>query len=84
MSGPDALATVTGWGYPQKRRSEHDAEDSRASEMRLRQSADPIRDVRVISTGGGAAHAEHLYGTSKPTPWWVFTSRRWVRLPASR
>lgn len=46
-------------------------------------SANPIRDVQVITTGGGAAHAEHVYGTKKPTVWWVFMSRRWVRLPVN-
>lgn len=45
--------------------------------------ADPIRDVRVITTGGGAAHEEHVHGTRKPTLWWVFMSRRWVRLPVN-
>jgi len=46
-------------------------------------AANPIRDVRVIRTGGGAAHAEHVDGTRKPTLWWVFMSRRWVRLPVN-
>lgn len=46
-------------------------------------SAHPIRAVRVISTGGGAAHPEHLYGTRKPTLWWVFASRKWVTVPVN-
>lgn len=41
----------------------------------------PIRNVAVISTGSGAGHPEHIYGTRKPTLWWIFTSRRWVELP---
>ncbi|MFN2344799.1 MAG: MBL fold metallo-hydrolase, partial [Dermatophilaceae bacterium] len=46
-------------------------------------SAHPIRAVRVISTGGGAAHPEHLYGTRKPTLWWIFASRKWVTVPVN-
>ncbi len=42
-----------------------------------------IRNVSVISTGSGAAHAEHLYGTSKPSLWWIFTSQRWVPVPVN-
>lgn len=44
-------------------------------------STDPIRLVRVISTGSGEAHPEHIYGTRKPSLWWIFTSRRWVKIP---
>lgn len=40
-----------------------------------------IHKVAVISTGSGAAHPEHLYGTKKPALWWIFTSRRWVTIP---
>ena len=36
-----------------------------------------IRNVAVIRTGSGAGHPEHVYGTRKPTLWWIFTSRRW-------
>jgi len=43
--------------------------------------ADPIRDVRVITTGDGEVHHEHIYGTRKPELIWIFFGRRWVRLP---
>lgn len=43
--------------------------------------ADPIRDVRVIATGDGQVHHEHVYGTRKPELIWIFFGRRWVRLP---
>lgn len=41
----------------------------------------PIRRVSVINTGWGEAHREHVRGTRKPTLWWIFMGRRWVRLP---
>lgn len=41
----------------------------------------PVSRVSVITTGSGAIHPEHMYGTRKPTLWWVFTSRRWVPVP---
>jgi len=40
-----------------------------------------IKTVSVISTGDAETHYEHIYGTRKPDLWWVFFSRRWVRLP---
>lgn len=46
-----------------------------------RRITDPIKSIRVISTGSGQAHPEHIYGTWKPTLWWVLTSRRWVPMP---
>lgn len=44
-------------------------------------AASPITNVAVIATGSGGAHPEHLYGTSKPTLWWIFASRKWVTIP---
>ncbi len=43
--------------------------------------ADPIRDVKVITTGDGELHHEHVYGTRKPELMWIFFGRRWLRLP---
>ena len=40
-----------------------------------------VRDVRVITTGAGSLHPEHMYGTRKPTLWWIATSKEWVRVP---
>ncbi len=42
--------------------------------------ADPIRDVRVLTTGDGLVHHEHVYGTREPELVWIFVGRRWVRL----
>ena len=44
-------------------------------------TASPVADISVISTGSGAIHPEHMYGTRKPDLWWIFTSRRWVPVP---
>ncbi|MEV0787696.1 hypothetical protein [Kribbella sp. NPDC050459] len=41
-------------------------------------TADPVRAVSVISTGGVEIHSEHAYGTRKPLYWWLLTSRRWL------
>ena len=41
----------------------------------------PIKSVSVISTGSGEVHPEHIFGTRKPTLWWIFTSKRWVHIP---
>ncbi|MCA1782269.1 MAG: N-acyl homoserine lactonase family protein [Intrasporangiaceae bacterium] len=43
--------------------------------------AEPIRDVRVLTTGEGKVHREHVYGTRRPELVWIFFGRRWVRLP---
>lgn len=40
-----------------------------------------VRKVSVISTGSGAGHPEHIYGTRKPKMWWVLFSKRWVPMP---
>ena len=40
-----------------------------------------IAGVHVVTTGTGAQHHEHRYGTQKPLMWWVLTSRSWVELP---
>lgn len=41
-------------------------------------SNDPIREVRVISTGTVDIHPEHAYGGKTPTYWWILTSNRWL------
>jgi len=40
-----------------------------------------IKSVSVISTGSADVHPEHIFGTRKPSLWWVFTSKRWVQIP---
>ena len=40
-----------------------------------------IKSVSVINTGWGEAHREHVYGSRKPTLWWILFGRRWVRVP---
>lgn len=44
-------------------------------------SSSSIRNVAVIATGSGSLHPEHMYGTRKPTLWWVATSKEWVTVP---
>ena len=48
-------------------------------------SAEPcpgtVGDVAVISTGSGGIHREHMYGTRKPSLWWIFTSKEWITVP---
>jgi hypothetical protein len=39
--------------------------------------AGPVRAVSVVSTGTVRIHPEQLYGSRKPTYWWLFTSQRW-------
>jgi len=46
-------------------------------------SPSSVQRVCVISTGWGKAHPEHLYGTKKPTLWWIFRSKEWVRVPVN-
>lgn len=43
--------------------------------------AELVRDVKVLTTGDGLVHHEHVYGTRKPELVWIFFGRRWVRLP---
>lgn len=45
------------------------------------QSPTPVQKVSVVTTGYGLGHREHLYGTKKPTLWWIFFGRRRVQLP---
>ncbi len=40
-----------------------------------------VRAVHTVTTGYGEQHEEHRYGTTKPTLWWVLTSKSWVRIP---
>lgn len=39
---------------------------------------DAVRNVSVISTGSAAMHREHMYGSRKPTLWWVTRGKDWV------
>ena len=41
----------------------------------------PIEKVSVITTGRGSGHHEHVYGTRKPTLWWIFFGKRRITLP---
>lgn len=41
----------------------------------------PIEKVSVIITGRGSGHHEHVYGTKKPTLWWIFFGKRRITLP---
>jgi glyoxylase-like metal-dependent hydrolase (beta-lactamase superfamily II) len=47
----------------------------------LHEHAGPIKSVSVITIGWGEGHREHVYGSRKPTLWWIFAGRSWVRLP---
>ena len=40
-----------------------------------------IRAVHAVTTGQVEQHKEHRQGTSKPTLWWVLTSRSWIKAP---
>jgi glyoxylase-like metal-dependent hydrolase (beta-lactamase superfamily II) len=42
-------------------------------------SASPIKQVSVVSTGTVVIHPEHAARDRKPMYWWLFTSRRWTR-----
>lgn len=42
---------------------------------------DAVSSVGVISTGSGALHPEHMYGTRKPALWWVARSKEWITVP---
>jgi glyoxylase-like metal-dependent hydrolase (beta-lactamase superfamily II) len=44
----------------------------------MNEHLDPIRNVRVISTGTVDIHPQHAYGSRAPTYWWILTSRRWL------
>ena len=30
-----------------------------------------VRNVTVVATASGRVHPEHMYGTPKPTLWWI-------------
>jgi len=40
-----------------------------------------VKEVSVIRTGIGDAHREHVFGTRKPALYWIFFTRRPVRIP---
>ena len=40
-----------------------------------------INSVHAFSTGWGAQHREHRYGSRMPQMWWVLTSRSWIEIP---
>jgi N-acyl homoserine lactone hydrolase len=41
-------------------------------------STGAVRSVSVVSTGSVQIRPEHPYGTRKPLPLWLYTSRRWT------
>jgi N-acyl homoserine lactone hydrolase len=41
-------------------------------------STGPVKAVSVVSTGSVRIRPEHPYGTRKPLPLWLYTSRRWT------
>ena len=40
-----------------------------------------VKAVSVIRTGTGDVHREHIFGTRKPALFWIFFTRRAVRIP---
>jgi len=50
-------------------------------EMLQVNSTPAIKSVRTLSTGMGAQHEEHRYGSWKPALWWIFASKSWVEIP---
>lgn len=45
------------------------------------QNPAPIKNVSVVTTGYGLAHVEHVFGTRKPTLWWILFGKKRTRLP---
>lgn len=43
----------------------------------------PVREVTAVQVGAVGLHVEHMYGTRKPTLWWIFWSRRFVTVPVN-
>lgn len=44
--------------------------------------SDPsVLSIRAITTGNGAQHKEHRFGTRLPLWWWLLTSQSWVDVP---
>ncbi|MGB0972149.1 MAG: N-acyl homoserine lactonase family protein [Mycobacterium sp.] len=46
-------------------------------------SIDAVKAVAVITTCEAEGHHEHIYGTRKPSLWWIFFGRRWVSMPVN-
>ncbi|MCW9032918.1 MAG: N-acyl homoserine lactonase family protein [Rhodospirillales bacterium] len=44
---------------------------------------DRIKSVHVLTTGTGAQHPEHRYGSKMPSLWWVLTSKKWIKVPTN-
>lgn len=50
--------------------------------MTSQAAADPaIHAIHVLSTGSGAVHREHRFGSRLPRLWWALTSRSWTEIP---
>lgn len=47
----------------------------------MAKSAAPITSIQVLSSGWGAQHDEHRFGSWKPRLWWALTSRSWNKIP---
>ena len=55
--------------------------DGEFMDMQLKATSPAVRAIHVVTTGFVEQHREHRYGSSKPTMWWVLTSRSWVKIP---
>lgn len=51
------------------------------STAKMAKTAAPITSIRVLSSGSGAQHDEHRFGSRKPRLWWALTSRSWNKIP---
>jgi glyoxylase-like metal-dependent hydrolase (beta-lactamase superfamily II) len=40
-----------------------------------------VKSVTAVQTGSGDAHREHVFGSRKPALWWIFFTKRSVRIP---
>ena len=47
------------------------------------QNPTTVKRVSVVTTGHALAHHEHIYGSRKPSYWWIFFGKEKVRLPAN-
>ncbi len=51
------------------------------STTEMANAATLISSIQVFSSGRGAQHDEHRFGTRKPRLWWALTSRSWNKIP---
>ena len=53
------------------------------STTELAKIATLISSIQVFSSGWGAQHDEHRFGSWKPRLWWALTSRSWNKIPVN-